>query len=117
MINTLATHAWRVSDKDHIEKELDHLKAALMNNGYREGEIDRVIQKVKINKTKVKNEDTALPRSTLPYIHGTTNKIVNILKKKNICVAFSPPNSLRNMLDKVKDPINPKKQKGFYTTP
>ena len=44
------------------------------------------------------------------------NKIANILRKKNIKLEFSPPNSLRTMLDKAKDPIDPKKQKCVYKT-
>ena len=34
IINTLATHAWRVLDTNHIKEELEHLRTSLMNNGY-----------------------------------------------------------------------------------
>ena len=70
----------------------------------------------KNNKTKNKEKDTTLPKITLPYIHGTTNKIVNVLRKKNIRVSFTPPNSLRTMLDKAKNTIDSKNQKGVYKT-
>ena len=53
----------------------------------------------------------------LPYIQGTTDKVVKILRKRKIKIAFSPPNSLRNMLDKAKDPIDPKHKKGVYVIP
>ena len=88
-----------------------------MNNGYNGNEIDRVFQSVKGKRNKNKEKDTNFLRITLPYIHGMKNKIANILRKKNIKVEFSPPNSLRTMLDKAKDPINPKKKKGVYKTP
>ena len=117
IINTLATRAWRVSDTYHISKELKHLRTSLMNNGYNGKEIDKVFQSVKRKRNKTKEKDTTLPKITLPYIHGTTNKIANVLRKKNIRVSFGPPNSLRTKLDKAKDPIDPKHQKGVYKTP
>ena len=53
----------------------------------------------------------------LPYIQGTTDKIAKLLRKKNIETTFSPPNCLRNMLDKAKDPIDPMLKKGVYSIP
>ena len=49
---------------DHIEEELDHLKTSLMKNGYSEENIDRFIRKIKRNKTRIKNIDTYLPKTT-----------------------------------------------------
>ena len=86
----------------------------LINNGYNGMEVDRVFHNVKKRRHKTKERNTTLPRITLPYIHGTTNKIANILKKKNIRVAFAPPNSLKNLLDKAKDLVDPKNHKGVY---
>ena len=40
----------------------------------------------------------------------------NVLWKKHIRVFFAPPNYLRTMLDKSKDPIDSKNQKGVYKT-
>ena len=53
----------------------------------------------------------------LPYIQGTTDKVAKIRRKRKIRISFSPPNSLRNMLDKAKDPIDPKHKKGVYVIP
>ena len=117
IINTLATGAWRVSDTDHIKGELEHIRTTLINNGYNGKEADKVFHNVKKRRHKTKERDTTLPRVTLPYIHGTTNKIANILKKKNIRVVFAPPNSVRTLLDKAKDPIDLKHHKGVYKTP
>jgi hypothetical protein len=52
---------------------------------------------------------------TLLYIKGTTDKIARILKKGNIRVIFTPPNTLKGMLDCAKDVIDPKHHKGVYT--
>ena len=62
-------------------------------------------------------KDKCVPNTTLPYIHGTTEKIAKILRKRKISVSFSPPNSLRNFLDTAKDPIDKKLQKGVYEIP
>ena len=53
----------------------------------------------------------------LPYIRGTTDKIEKILRRRNLKVCFSPPNSIRNMLDFSKDPIEPKLLQGVYAIP
>ena len=53
----------------------------------------------------------------LPYIKGTTERIAKILRKENIKVSFSPPNSLRTMLDHAKDSINPSLHRGVYSIP
>ena len=56
-----------------------------MDNGK---EIDKVFHKVKLKKNKTKAKDTTLPNITLPYICGTTKKIANVLRKKNIRAVF-----------------------------
>ena len=61
---------------------------------------------MKWKRKKSNEKDTTFPKIVVPYIHGTTNKIANVISKKNIRVTFSPPNSLRTMLDK-----------GVYNTP
>ena len=85
IIKTLGTHACRVSDTYHINKELEHLK---------------LFQSVKRKRNKTKEKDTTFQKIIVPYIHGMRNKIANVIRKKNIRVTFSPPNSLRTMLDK-----------------
>ena len=102
IINTLARHACRVLDIDHIKKELEHLK---------------LFQSVKRKRNKSKEKYTNFPKIIVPYIHGTTNKIGNVIRNKNIRVTFSPPNSFRTMLDKSKDPIDLKHRKHVYNTP
>jgi len=53
----------------------------------------------------------------LPYIQGTMDKITKILRKRKKRIAFSTLNSLRNMLDRAKDPIDPKHKKCTYSIP
>ena len=96
---------------------MEHIRTTLINNGYNGKEVDKVFHNIKKGRHKTKERDTTLPSITLPYIHGTTNKIANILKKKNIRVVFSLPNSVRNLLDKDKDPIDMKNHKGVYKIP
>ena len=52
-----------------------------------------------------------------PYIEGMTDKLAKILKKGNITVIFSPPNTIRKMMDSAKDSMNSKFYKGVYTIP
>ena len=89
-------------DTDHIKIELEHLK---------------LFQSVKRKRNKSKEKYTTFPKIIVPCIHGTTKKIANVIRKKNIRVTFSPPNSLRSMLDKYKDPFDLKHHKGVYNTP
>ena len=96
---------------------MEHIRTTLINNGYNGKEVDKVFHNIKKGRHKTKERDTTLPKITLPYIHGTTNKIANILKKKDIRVAFAPPNSVKNWLDKAKVPVDPKNHKGVYKIP
>ena len=50
-----------------------------------------------------KNNEIFLNSITLPYIQGTTDKLSNILKKKQIWVTFSPLYTLKRILDQAKD--------------
>ena len=123
IINTLVTWAIKIADKDHLKQELDHLMKAFINNGYSDKQIKETIKKSNKkehnnNRKKAKennNKDT--PLSILPYIQGTTNNITRTPRKRDIKVTFSPPNSLRNMLDSTKDPIENKLLQGVYTIP
>lgn len=53
----------------------------------------------------------------ISHIKGTTDKIAKDLKKGNVRVTFTPPNTLKGMLDCAKDAADPKHQKGVYTIP
>ena len=48
---------------------------------------------------------------------GITDKLTKTLKRNKIQAFFTPPNTIRNMVDSLKDPINPKTYKGVYSIP
>jgi hypothetical protein len=43
VLNTLVTHALRISDKEHVELELNHLAKAFKRNGYTTNQIEEAI--------------------------------------------------------------------------
>ena len=87
-------------------------------NGYKEEQVNKAIPKAKKTpRTENNKEKVVTKKINLPYIKGTTEKIAKILRKENIKVSFSPPNSLRTMLDHAKDSINPSLHRGVYSIP
>ena len=118
VINTLAIRAKRISDTAHLDQELEHLVNVFKGNGYNEKQIRNTIRKSQVQRQREgRNDDNVLKYIKLPYIQGTTDKIANILRKKQIKVAFSPPNTLKGMLDHAKDQTDPRKNKGVYSIP
>ena len=91
-----STHLYRVftiSDKEHLQIELNHLKLALQKNGHDKKDITKIINK-HANKTTV--FDTQPDERILfifPYVKGTTDRIDRILNKHNIQIIF---NTLKN---------------------
>ena len=102
----------RLSDEEHIEQELRHLKEVFITNGYNKEQVNRAILKEKKTPRTENNKEDVTKNINLPYIKGTTERIAKILRKENIKVSFSPPNSLRTMLDHAKDSINPSLHRG-----
>lgn len=68
-------------------------------------------------KNNIKYQNSSTPKVSLPYIKGTTDKTTKILNKHNINVAFTPSNTIRQLFNSVKDPINPNIQKDVYVIP
>lgn len=69
------------------------------------------------NNKNIKYQNLSTPKVSLPYIKDTTDKITKILNKHNIDVSFTPANTIRQLFNSVKDPINPNLQKGVYVIP
>ena len=88
IINTLVTRAIKIAYKDHLKQELDNLKKSFINNGYRDKQIKETIKRANkrernnIKKNDKENNNKETPLAILPYIHGTTKKIIGILRKK-----------------------------------
>ena len=56
IITTLAKRAYRFSDIDHLDQELEHLHQAFGMNGYDDKQINKIISKIKRNKNKNKKK-------------------------------------------------------------
>jgi hypothetical protein len=113
VLNTMATRAARISDKEHLEEEINHLTRVFKNIGYREKDIKKAMNK-KERMTKVQNDQTSNQKAFLPYIRGVTDKIAKILKRKEIITSFKPLITIRQRMKSVKDPIDQHQGKGIY---
>jgi len=56
-INSLVHRAFIISDKEHLQMELNHLKQALQENGYDKKDINKIINK---HTSKTMNPNTQL---------------------------------------------------------
>ena len=114
VINTLVTRALRISDKEHIKEEIDHLEKVFEENGYNGKQFRKIVASANKEKKKktIEKSDDNVQRIFLSYIKGTTDKLAKNLKRNKIQTFFTPPNTIRNMVDSLKDPINSKTYKG-----
>jgi len=46
---------------------------------------------------------------------GTRDEITRIMRKRDIRVTFSPPNSIRKIVDSLKDMVKPDSYEGVYS--
>ena len=102
-INSLVHRAFTISDKEHLQTELNHLKLALQKNGHDKKDIIKTINK-HANKTTVSDtqpDDKIL--SILPYVKGITDRIGRILNKHNIRTIFKSPKKIGQILRNSKD--------------
>lgn len=117
LINTLVTRALKGSDKEHIEQEINHLTTAFKENGYKENHIKNIMMKARRTDRKQGTVSQDKKRISLPYIKELSKRLERILRKGEINVAFCPINTIRQMVDKGKDPIDPSSYKGVYRIP
>jgi len=85
--------------------------------GYKEHEIKKSIEKAERKLLSHEHKAQDQPQGGkifLPYIHGVTNKIAKILRKKNIITHFSAFGTIRQGLKSVKDDIDNLQRKGVY---
>ena len=74
------------------------------------------------NKNIINNKDNDQNKEEekiifLPYIKGTIDRLSKTIGKRGFRVLFTPLNSIRKMVDSLKDPIEPKYFKGVYSIP
>jgi hypothetical protein len=74
VLNTMTIRAARISNKDHLKEEIDHLTRVFTNIGYRNRDIKKAIDK-KDKRTHAQNDQTSNLKAFLPYIWGVTDKI------------------------------------------
>jgi predicted GIY-YIG superfamily endonuclease len=119
ILNTLSIRAIRISDKEHLEQEKNHLHKVFKNIGYKEKEIENAIKKAlekekENNKPQQRNNQTPSLTAYLPYIQGVTDKIAKILNKKEIKTSFRPLNTIKQKMRSVKDKLDQHNFKGVY---
>jgi hypothetical protein len=84
-------------------------------NGYNDWKISKVIHK-EMNRGHLHRKVDIL-KLTFPYIKGTINQIGKILRSKNIVISLTPMNTIRILVDSVKDSLDLRKLKSFYQIP
>ena len=85
-----------------------------MKNGYQKRLIKSTVIK---SRATHQRKEFNIPKVTLPYIKGKTDQIAKILRRKNITVAFAPPNTIWGFVDTTKDKIDPRQMKRVYEIP
>lgn len=114
---TLVTRARRLADESHLSTELGNLRAILLQNQYPQRTVDRIIRETEQNtRMQRTEEDSNWPRSFLPYVRGTTDKIAKKLREYEIKTIFSTDRKIANILQTPKDRINLEEQ-GVYEIP
>ena len=106
--STLVKRAHDLSDKQHLQQELQHIKSTLTTiNGYPSG-------KIKVRPPKPQPTTPALIRVTIPYMGKTSHKLQRILKTVNIEVRHRSSNKLHSSLHTHKDRKHKNTQPGVY---
>jgi hypothetical protein len=113
VLNTMAIREARISDKEHLKEEVDHLTKVFKNIGYRDRDIKKAIDK-KDRRTSAQNDQNSNIKAFLPYIQGVTDKIAKVLKRKDIMTSFKPLITIRQRMKSVKEPIDHQQGKGIY---
>lgn len=96
----LMDRALRLCDPPYIQKELQHVRGVLEDNGYSWRQCCRWA------KTSERKRPTRVERSPayLPFVRGITDKIGYLLRRKyDIRTFFRPPGQIRQMLRSPKD--------------
>ena len=120
-INSLVHRAFTISDKEHLQIELNHLKLTLQKNEHDKKNITKIINKY-ANKTLI--FDTQLDEkilSILPYVKRTTDRINRILNEHNIRTIFKKPPKIGQKIGQIlrnsKDQRPPLSSAGVYKIP
>lgn len=83
VLNTLATQVLRVFDKNYLKYEKNHLNV-FNNNGYSRHQCLKAFLKADNSLNNMKEPKDRFYGTHLPFIQGTTNKIVRVLRKHKV---------------------------------
>ena len=109
---TLVHRAHSICDDESIEKELDHIKGVLKNNGFPD---KKIILNAPKPKSKIHNNSTDLvKRVCLPYIGPPSHRIERILHSNNIKVYHSSKQKIHQILFSHKDKTDVNQKPGVY---
>jgi hypothetical protein len=116
VIKCLKTLAERICDKQHIRKEIQHIKEVFMKNGYPRSLINIALRKRPMTDEAEQQDGedrrAEQPRRNtpcfLPYVKGTSERVGEICRKYGLQPVFHQRNSLRSILTRVKDPQKPR---------
>ena len=103
-INSFVHRAFIISDKEHLQTELNHLKTALQKNGHDKKDI--IIKTINKHANKTTDSDTQSDErilSILTCVKGIINRISRILNKHNIRTIFKSPKKIGQILRNSKD--------------
>lgn len=117
IIKTLTERARRICEPNAIDKELEHLKKALMANGYSKQEIQKSMQPTNNSKTMMHEQNQPIARAFLPYIPRVTDRIGRLLQKENIKTIYKPTRKVKECLRSAKDKRDPLSTPGIYRIP
>ena len=98
VLSTLATRAFIISDEQHFKDEKAHLLKVFNKNGYSTSQCLKAFQKAEKGPKGKKDPRDRLSGVHLPFIQGTMDKIVRILKKHNVSSTFKPSLTIRSSL-------------------
>jgi hypothetical protein len=113
VLKTLARRETRISDDEHLDKEIDHVTKVFRGIGYKDRYIKKEM-KIEERRSHSRNNQTSNIKSYLPYIRGITYKIAKILRRKEIITSFKPLITIRQKMRFVKFPINHRQDKSVY---
>ena len=83
VINTIVTRALRISNKEHIKEEIDHLAKVFEDNRYNSRQFRKIVasaNKPRKSRTKDKDENIEVNKIFIPYIKGTTDRLAKTVK-------------------------------------
>jgi hypothetical protein len=96
--NTLISRSIRLTTDNHRSQELETITAALKQNGYKQHTIRKAIEQHHQPRQTQTEEPENRPKTILPYIKGTTDRIGRILRKYKISTTYKPYRTIRTSL-------------------